>query len=76
MAVSKEVDLIPTSYSEWYECITVKCKIPMTRSFIQERLSILEDLNQKETKKFSSLYGEQHLNEVVSWYRLALNKTK
>ena len=68
--------MIPSSYNEWYECITVKCKIPMTQTFIQERLAILKNSSNIETKKFSSLYGNEYLEKVISWFETASKEHK
>ena len=48
--------MIPSNYSEWYECITIKCKIEITKEFIETRLSSLRNSSYRN-KKFESLYG-------------------
>ena len=68
--------MIPSNYSEWYECITIKCKIPMTQEFIKSRLAALTNSTLPETKKFTSLYGVEHLNRVISWFEEAKKGSK
>tara|TARA_Y100000991_G_C21962639_1_gene345242 strand:+ start:291 stop:437 length:147 start_codon:yes stop_codon:yes gene_type:complete len=46
----------------------------MTKEFINGRLLILKDLSHLETKKFSSLYGKEYLEKIVSWFERALKE--
>ena len=68
--------MIPTSYAEWYECITVKCRIEMNREYIKMRLENLNDRTRIETEKFVKLYGENHLDRVLTWFQKALKEAK
>ena len=61
----------PTNYSVWRHCIEVKCGIPLTASFIQQRLEALSDLNNATTKEFTRLYGEDYRVQVIQWYQQA-----
>lgn len=63
--------IIPTTYSDWRECIEVRCKIPLTSAFIKERLTELENGTHPKTKTFEKLYGEEHLQRTISWFRQA-----
>ena len=63
--------LIPLSYREWYECITIKCGISMTKSFVARRLLSLKNPDLPMTKKFISLYGQEYLNQVILWFEKA-----
>ena len=66
--------MIPTSYEQWFECITIKCKIPLTKEYIELRLKSLNDPKLTETIKFTSLYGEEHLNKTIKWFERALKE--
>ena len=60
--------MIPQTFDEWKHCIINDCKINLTKEFALQRLEVYKDKNHSETKKFVSLYGEQHLNNVILWY--------
>ena len=60
--------MIPQTFEEWQNCITNDCKIILTREIAQKRLAVYLDKENPETKKFSSLYGEEHLNNIIKWY--------
>lgn len=66
--------MIPDSYDQWRECITIKCGVPLTAEFIESRLETLKDGSSHEVKKFTDLYGEQHLRQVMDWYSRALQE--
>ena len=63
--------MTPTSYEEWKNCIVNDCKIKLTQKFIASRLKVYEDKRHPETKKFIALYGDQHLNNIVYWFKRA-----
>ena len=64
----KEGD-IPTTFDEWFHCITVKCKISLTPEFARKRIAALEDPKSAEAAGFAKIYGEAHRERVVEWYR-------
>ena len=61
--------MIPRTFEEWKNCIVNDCKINLTKSFAEKRLSVYENRKNPETKKFIELYGEQHLDNVIYWYK-------
>jgi len=61
----------PTNFHEWRHCIEVKCGIPLTASFILQRIEALSDLNNITTKEFTRLYGEDYRVQVIQWYQQA-----
>ena len=63
--------MIPTSYEQWRECIEVHCKIPLTPAYISERLTELQDGEHPKTKSFEGLYGADHLQRTIAWFRRA-----
>lgn len=63
--------VIPTTYAQWRECIEVRCKIPLTPTFIRERLAELENGTHPKTKTFETLYGTDHLQRTIAWFRQA-----
>lgn len=60
--------MIPRTFEQWKNCITNDCKINLTKEFAIKRLTVYQDRNHLETKKFISLYGEQHLQNIINWY--------
>lgn len=61
--------MIPQTFEEWQSCIVNDCNINLTHEFAQNRLQVYQDKNNMETKKFVSLYGEQHLNNIINWLK-------
>ena len=66
---SQMSDLIPQSFEEWKSCIVNDCKIKLTKAFAEKRLQVYENDSHPETRKFAALYGRQHLNNVIHWYK-------
>ncbi|MEM6396635.1 MAG: hypothetical protein AAF741_09825 [Bacteroidota bacterium] len=60
--------VIPHTFDEWKDCIVNDCNINLTKAFAEERLVVYRNPKHPETRKFKSLYGEQHLNNVIYWY--------
>lgn len=58
---------MPKTFEEWQDCVVNKCNIPLTKEFIQNRLTVYLNKDNSETKKFISLYGERHLNNIIIW---------
>lgn len=61
--------MIPQTFEEWKHCIVHDCDIELTKSFATKRLSVYENHNHPETRKFVELYGKQHLDNVIQWYK-------
>jgi hypothetical protein len=59
------------SYEDWKHCITVLCGIPLTRPYIEERLTALRDPADLSTQKFVATWGEQHRLCVIGWFEQA-----
>jgi hypothetical protein len=62
-------ELIPTGYASWRYCIEVKCGIPLTLEYIEERIGVLADYGQEEPQRFVRTYGRAHLDQVLGWFR-------
>ena len=60
--------MIPQTFKDWTNCIVNDCKINLTKDFAQQRLAVYQDKRNTETQKFISLYGEQHLNNIIQWF--------
>lgn len=65
------MSFVPSTYEEWKHCITVKCDIPLTQDYVQERLSALADAKDVHTQKFIERWGAAHHRQVLSWFRRA-----
>lgn len=61
--------MIPQTFNDWKNCIVNDCKIDLTKDFAQQRLEVYQDKLNQETQKFISLYGENHLNNIIQWFR-------
>lgn len=59
--------MVPQTFEQWKHCIIYDCKIDLTAEFTQQRLAMYEDRNHPETSTFIRLYGEQHLNTIITW---------
>tara|TARA_B110000037_G_scaffold218659_1_gene282102 strand:+ start:591 stop:791 length:201 start_codon:yes stop_codon:yes gene_type:complete len=66
--------MIPKTFEEWQKCIVNDCKINLTKDFAEKRLTVYQNNVNSETKKFVSLYGEQHLQNIINWLSIILNK--
>ncbi|HAY82732.1 MAG TPA: hypothetical protein DCY79_23230 [Planctomycetaceae bacterium] len=64
-------DVIPASYKEWRHCIEVRGRIRLTPSYIRQRLSEIQDDEHVKTKEFVRLYGREHLQRIIAWFRRA-----
>lgn len=62
---------LPGNYEQWKHCITVDCGIELTPEFINARLDALNNKKDHHTKKFTQLYGEEHLRSVIGWFEQA-----
>lgn len=63
---------IPLTYAQWRECITQKCRIKLTRAYLEERIASLGDPEAPQTRGFRDLYGEAHYQDVRRWFQRAL----
>jgi len=64
--------MIPQIFTDWKNCIVNDCKINLTKEFAEQRLAVYENKQNTETRKFISLYGEQHLNNIIQWLKQIL----
>jgi hypothetical protein len=64
--------MIPQTFDEWKNCIVNDCKINLTKEFADQRLEVYQNKNNAETQKFISLYGEQHLQNIISWFNQSI----
>ena len=62
------------SYQEWKQCIFEDGKQPFTKEFIKQRLSILKDVQHPEYKKFVTIYGKDHAQQIITYFERALHE--
>jgi hypothetical protein len=62
---------IPDSYPAWRHCITVECRIPLTQTFIEQRLAIWQNPSLEETQRFRRCYGDDYWQRVIHWFQQA-----
>ena len=65
---------LPTSFDQWHHCITVRCKLHLTRRYIHDRLRELTNIDDPKTKEFTRLYGDEHRQRVIAWFRQAFRE--
>ena len=65
--------IIPATYDQWRHCIIVDCGLELTDKYIKERIAALENNQGYHTQQFVKLYGEQHLQSVIGWFKQAQN---
>ncbi len=65
-------DVIPLSHKQWRNCIEGRCKIRLTPTYIRERLAELQDDKHARTREFARLYGGDHLQRTIAWFRRAV----
>ncbi|MEM8997788.1 MAG: hypothetical protein AAFX50_22475 [Acidobacteriota bacterium] len=68
--------MIPNSFEEWRYCITEKCGIALTDSYIDERLRALRRPKDAATARFRELYGQRQLDQTVRWFEQARARAK
>ena len=68
--------IIPSSYEQWRHCIEVRCNLSLTTTYIEERLTELQDSKNAKTKKFRELYGAEQLQSTIEWFRRAGEEKK
>lgn len=59
------------SYDDWKHCTTVLCGIPLTRPYVEQRLTALRDPTDPTTQKFIATWGEEHRLRVIGWFEQA-----
>ena len=64
--------MIPKTFNDWKNCIVNDCKINLTKDFAQQRLRVYQDRQNPETQKFIQLYGDEHLQNIINWFRQIL----
>jgi len=67
-------NVIPRSYVQWRNCIEVRCHIRLTSTYIRERLAELQDDKHAKTRDFARLYGIDHLERTIAWFRRAADE--
>lgn len=63
---------VPENYAEWRYCLTVDCRIALTRGYIEQRLAELRDPRVLHTRQFIHSWGQEHLQRVIHWFEQAL----
>lgn len=67
---------VPSTYEEWKHCIEVKCKIPLTSDYVQERITALTDRSDFHTQKFLDRWGEKHHARTLAWFKKAAEELR
>lgn len=64
-------EAFPTTYDQWRHCIEVRGRVRLTPQFVNERLAEMQDDSNAKTREFSKLYGSEHLQRTIAWFRQA-----
>lgn len=68
------MSIVPTTYEEWEHCITVKCGIPLTATYVAERIEAMQDTSEFHTQRFIEQWGEAHHARTLSWFKEAAGR--
>lgn len=63
-----------STYQEWREGLTVKCRQPLTAEYAEGRLNALRNDRDKTTREFIKVYGEDYRQQVIRWFERARNE--
>lgn len=66
-----ETSMIPETYQQWRDCITIRCGIPLTDDFIRSRLIELRNEQHPKTAEFAKMFGREYLHQVIEWFEQA-----
>ncbi len=59
--------MIPVTYHEWRQCITQRCGVELSASFITGRLRVMSDPEAPASRLFARCYGMEHYRRVITW---------
>lgn len=65
------MSFVPDTYEAWKHCITVKCGIPLTADYVQERLNALANNTDHTTQRFIERWGAAHHQRTMVWFDMA-----
>ena len=67
-------DPMPRDYAAWRHCIEVDCGLSLTTPWIEQRIAALQDASDHHTRRFVELWGAEHRERVLAWFRRALEE--
>ena len=65
------MSVVPTTYEDWKHCITAICGIPLTASYVDERIAALTNSEDFHTQKFIERWGANHHARTLAWFNQA-----
>ena len=65
-------EVFPSTYEGWKHCITELCGIPLTKEYVEERISVFSNENSEEYKRFLKRYGNDWTQKVSGYFQQAL----
>ncbi|MBX2921897.1 MAG: hypothetical protein KF746_06880 [Chitinophagaceae bacterium] len=66
--------MVPENFPDWKDCITRRCGLHLSSTFIAERIRSLSDDTNRHTIEFVKCYGEQYRQQVIGWFTCALQE--
>lgn len=70
------MSFVPTTYEEWKHCITVKCRVPLTPAYVEERIAALTSEQDYKTQMFIERWGAAQHEQTLAWFRQAADELK
>ena len=68
--------IVPDTYNEWLILLKSNAPSVLSRKSIQERIKVLSNASNTETKQFCDLYGDAYRQKVVAWFQRAAREFK
>ena len=67
-----EDEIFPRYYDAWKICITKKCKIELTKKYVNDRIADLSDMSSPGRKAFEKKYGSHWTETILGYFKQAL----
>ena len=64
-------EIFPRHFEAWKKCITEKCKIELTQSYVNERIAVLSDPLSQERKRFEETFGAHWTSTILKYFKQA-----
>lgn len=62
------------TYEQWKLCLQRNLGKDWNKEFLQKRIDVLSNHANSETKKFLQVYGKARAEQVLQWFKKALEE--
>ena len=62
-------EIYPRHYESWKRCITKKCRIDLTRDYIEQRITALSSPDSSDRKAFEEKFGTNWTEAVLGYFK-------